>query len=259
MIAVLVCGRDEQERAMVAGDCRRQVAKNCDEDLRLDNVQDDAGLTRAAETEQLVHLLYYSFHKGQSVQALRTFRKHCGGAMLMLITDPSVSPLEYLRPGIAPDSLLLRPLEAAQLSEANQEFVSSFLERFLHPETEGRFVVDTRGEKVLLPWSQIYYFEARDKKLFVRTRHAEYAFYDTMDALEKRLPDMFRRCHRSYIVNTDKIVRMISPDNYLDMADGIGAPVSRSYRSYFRALSQKPETSSSREETASPGSKALSL
>ena len=233
MIAVLVCDRDEREQALLAGDCRRQIAGSCDEDLCLDNVPDDAGLTHAVEKEQLVNLLYYSFRKGQNVQALRAFRKHCEGAMLMLIADPAVSPLEYLRPGIAPDSLILRPLEEKRLGEANREFVSSFLERFRETDTK-RFLVDTRLEKVLIPCSQIYYFEARDKKLFVRTRHEEYPFYDTMDALEKRLPEMFRRCHRSYIVNTEKIARIVSPGNYLDLSDGLGVPLSRSYRAQFR-------------------------
>ena len=241
MIAVLICDRDDAERGLLNQDCRKQIAENCGEDLRLDMVTNDDALTRAANAEQLVNLLYYRFLKGQSVQALRGFRKRCGDAMVMLITDSSVSPLEYLRPGIAPDALLLRPLEQERLSETNREFVTSFLERF--QESEGRFLVDTREEKVLIPWSHIYYFEARDKKLFVRTRHEEYAFYDTMEKLEARIPDSFQRCHRSYIVNTAKITRVISAENYLELTDGIGVPLSRSYRARFRVPGGKsPES-----------------
>ena len=232
MIAVLVCDRDDAERALLNQDCRKQIADNCGEDLRLDMVSDDEALTRAANAEQLMNLLYYRFSKGQSVQALRLFRKRCGDAMVMLITDSTVSPLEYLRPGIAPDALLLRPLEEARQSETNHEFVVSFLERF--EQSEERFMVDTRDEKILIPWSYIYYFEARDKKLFVRTRHEEHAFYDTMDKLESRIPDGFQRCHRSYIVNTAKIVRVLSAEGYLELTDGIGVPLSRSYRARFR-------------------------
>ena len=242
MIAALVCDGDDAERELLNQDCRRQIAENCGEDLRLDVARDDAALTRAARSERLVNLLYYRFSKGQSVQALRVFRKHCGGAMVMLITDSTVSPLEYLRPGVAPDALVLRPLEAERLSETNREFIASFLERF--QQSEDKFLVDTREEKVLIPWSHIYYFEARDKKLFVRTRHEEYAFYDTMEKLESRLPDTFRRCHRSYIVNTSKIVRVIWSESYLELADGIGAPLSRGYRARFRDPQSKPEGTS---------------
>ena len=241
MIAALVCDSDDAERELLNQDCRKQIAENCGEDLRLYAAPDDAALTRAARSERLFNLLYYRFYKGQSVQALRVFRKHCGDAMVMLITDSTVSPLEYLRPGVAPDALVLRPLEAERLSETNREFVSSFLERFQEQESEDRFLVDTRDEKVLIPWSHIYYFEARDKKLFVRTRHEEYAFYDTIEKLESRLPDSFRRCHRSYIVNTGKIVRVISAENYLELSEGIGVPLSRSYRAQFRDPQRRPE------------------
>jgi DNA-binding LytR/AlgR family response regulator len=239
MIAAFVCDGDDAERELLNQDCRRQIAESCGEDLRMESARDDADLTRAARSERLVNLLYYRFSKGQSVQALRVFRKHCGGAMVMLITDSAVSPLEYLRPGVAPDALLLRPLEAGRLRETNREFVSSFLERFR--QSDDKFLVDTREEKILIPWSNIYYFEARDKKLFARTRHEEYAFYGALDKLESRLPDTFWRCHRSYIVNTGKIVRVVFTESYLELADGIGAPLSRGYRARFRDLQGKPE------------------
>ena len=239
MITALVCDRDDGERVLLNRDCRQQIADSCEENLRLDNIPDDDALSRAADTEQLINLLYYRFDKGQSVQTLRAFRKLSGDTMLMLITDPSVSPLEYLRPGIAPDALALRPQEAARFGEINREFVAAFLERFR--ESEDRFLVETRNEKALIPWSHIYYFEARDKKIFVRTRCEEYAFYDTMDNLETRLPPPFRRCHRSYIVNTAKILRVLPAESYLEMADGIGAPLSRRYRAGFRDLLGRAE------------------
>ena len=94
--------------------------------------------------------------------------------------------------------------------------------------------MDTREEKLLVPYAHIYFFEARDKKLFVRTRHGEYAFYDTMEALERRLPENFRRCHRSYIVNMEKVLRYLPAENYLELADRIGVPVSRSYKAALR-------------------------
>ena len=249
MIAILVCDRDERERELLDRDCREQVAGHSDEELRLDCVPDDDALARVTEAERLINLLYYSFQRGQSIQTLREFRKRCGGAMLMLITDSSVSPLEYLRPGVAPDALILRPLDAGQLREVNREFVSSFLERFQIAETEDRFLVDTREEKTLIAWSNIYYFEARDKKIFLRTRYEEYAFYDTMERLESRLPNAFRRCHRSYIVNTDKITRMIPSDNYLELADRLGVPLSRGYRRNFREFVGRSDTGASHAES----------
>lgn len=234
MIAVLVCDLDERESALIAQDCRKQVARNGDEALQLDRLTDGGALSRAMKQEKLMDLLYYSFQKGQALDELQAFRRQYADAMMMLITDPAVSPLEYLRPGVAPDSLLIRPVGQAQLQQANAEFVGSFFERFHRKEAESSFVVDTREEKVFIPFSHIYYFEARDKKLFVRVRDEEYAFYDTIDALEKRLPKGFRRSHRSYIVNTAKIVRILPAESYIELRDQIGVPISRSYKASFQ-------------------------
>lgn len=236
MIAILVCCRDERERDLISRDCRGRIARESDEELRVETMSSDMELLRAAKEERLIHMLYYGFREGQDLEGLRSFRRQYGDAMVMLVTDASVSPLEYLRPGIAPDSLLLRPLNSEKLSAVNSEFMDSFFDRFAKKGPESAFVVETREEKVLIPHSQIYYFEAREKKLFVRTKHEEYAFYDTIEALEKRLPESFKRCHRSYIVNTRKIQRILTAENFLDLGNQIGVPVSRSYRTAFKGV-----------------------
>ena len=127
MIAILVCDRDERERETIGTDCRRRIAVGCDEALELTGASDDAELLLVAEDERLVHLLYYDYQAGQQMEGLRLFRRRCSGAMVMLITDASVSPLEYLRPGTAPDALLLRPLNEEMLDAVNGEFMDSFM------------------------------------------------------------------------------------------------------------------------------------
>lgn len=234
MIAILVCDQDKNESAMFLQNCRKQVGLNSDEALHIETAADERAFFEAVEKEKLIDLLYYEFRKGQKTGGLRSFRQRYSDTMALYITDPSVSPMEYLRPGIAPDSLLLRPLTAQQLASVNAEFMGSFFERFESRDTESCFVVETREEKVFIPFSHIYYFEARNKKLFVRVQNEEYAFYDTIEALEKRLPENFQRCHRSYIVNTNKIVRIFLADNYMELGNQIGVPISRSYRSFFK-------------------------
>lgn len=234
MIAVFVCDRNKQEQDLIAQSCKEQVAQNSEEQLRLESTAEEGALSSAAEAEQPVDLLYYEFRKGQEVGELRTFRRRYGDAMVMLITDAAVSPLEYLRPGVSPDSLLLRPLTEERLEPVNAEFMESFFARFDRRETESCFLVDTRDEKIFIPFFHIYYFEARDKKLFVRTKNEEYAFYDTMEGLGKQLPEQFRRCHRSYIVNVDKITRILPGENYIELSGQLGVPISRSYRAEFK-------------------------
>ena len=220
---------------MIGSDCKSQVAQCSDEELRLSTLPDDAALRQTAETETPMNLLYYDFCGGDQTEGLRLVRKQYGDAMVMLITEANVSPLLYLRPGIAPDSLLLRPVQETQLRAINQEFVQSYFEK-RGSSTPDSFLVDTREEKVVVPYSHIYYFEAREKKVFLRTKHTEYAFYSTIDALEKTLPDSFQRCHRSYIVNMQKLVRVVSSENCLELAGEITIPVSRSYRALLKEV-----------------------
>ena len=123
MIAILLCGKDEQERILISRDCRKRIAQGSDQELRFEKAASDIELLQAAKEEKLIHMLYYSFQKGQDLKGLRVFREQYSGTMVMLIADPSVSPLEYLRPGIAPDSLLLRPLDGEKLSAVNGEFL----------------------------------------------------------------------------------------------------------------------------------------
>ena len=234
MISILVCDRDERERGIIAQDCRRRVAEHSNEQLTMAGAASEKEFLALLNKDQLVHLLYYNFQAGQPILGLREFRRKYGDAMLMLIADAAVSPLEYLRPGVAPDALLLRPLNRKKLDTANGEFIESFLGRLQEKGGKESFLVDTREEKIYIPFSHIYYFEARDKKLFLRTKNTEYAFYDTIDALIDKLPDTYRRCHRSYIVNTEKIRRVLTAENYLDLGNQIGVPISRSYRAAFK-------------------------
>ena len=98
------------------------------------------------------------------------------------------------------------------------------------------FLIETKGERILLPYSHIHYFEAREKKTFVRAGMTEYSLFKTLGMLEEELPAQFRRCHRSYIVNTSKLRRVNLSENYLDLGDGIEVPVSKTYKQEFRKL-----------------------
>ena len=234
MITVLACDRDQKETERIREDCSSSTAMHSDESMRFDTVSAGEEFSGALKDGRLIDLCYFEFVKGQTVDALREFRRQYGDSMLMLITESTVSPLEYLKPGVAPDSLLLRPYTEDSFRVLNREFMDSFFEKFQAKDAEQSFVVDTREEKIFIPYSRIYYFEARDKKLFVRTKTEEYAFYDTIEALLARLPEQFRRCHRSYIVNTEKISRILNSENYIELTKEIGVPLSRSCKAAFK-------------------------
>ncbi len=164
MIHVVAYDRRAAERDAIRSSLWKKIERLPEEDMEFREANSSELLT-ALEERNDPDLLYYEFLKGQTVTELRSLRKRCENALLMLIADAVVSPLEYLKPGIAPDSLLLRPYTKEMLSEINGEFVQTHLDRAEEDDGE-KFMVETKSGKVFISYSKIFYFEARDKKLF---------------------------------------------------------------------------------------------
>ena len=58
--------------------------------------------------------------------------------------------------------------------------------------------------------------------------------YETMEHLTERLPDYFVRCHRSFIVNRQRIRRVMLSKSLIELEQGIQLPLSRSYKPAFK-------------------------
>ncbi|HWO75666.1 MAG TPA: LytTR family DNA-binding domain-containing protein [Bacillus sp. (in: firmicutes)] len=108
--------------------------------------------------------------------------------------------------------------------------------------TSGTSVVTVRVNEgwVPVPFSDILYIEAKQKKTHVMTEEVSGIHKDTLNEFEYILPkEDFIRCHRSFIVNV-KQIKDIYPDTHstflLKMKNGDHVPVSQTYSSYFRKL-----------------------
>ena len=146
-----------------------------------------------------------------ALAAAEQLRRECPKTMLMLIADQSIAPTEYLRPGIVANSLLLKPLSAKSAFNAFRELLDSF---------------DRQMESA----GDIYYFEAREKKIFLNTRNSEIGFYATLDTLADSLPEQFVRCHRGFIVNKKKIRTVSYAQKLIFLKNDMLVPLSRGYK-----------------------------
>ncbi|MCZ8517607.1 LytTR family DNA-binding domain-containing protein [Paenibacillus filicis] len=93
---------------------------------------------------------------------------------------------------------------------------------------------------VPVPFSEIMYLEASDRKTHVVTEKCSGTHKYTLNEFDFLLPkEDFVRCHRSFIVNV-KHIKEIYPDTHstliLIMSNQTKIPVSQSYTSYFRKL-----------------------
>lgn len=169
----------------------------------------------------------------EQVAKLRNNNKH---AYITIVANASISPAKYMRPQIMAGSLLLKPITKEQLLTSYKEAFETFSKRFEQKDVKEQFVIDTKTDKYFIEYNQILYFEAREKKIFLITQAKEIAFYDTIGELEQRLSDRFVRCHRSFIVNKDKIEQIILGSNILILDNGDELPISRSYHKAFKEI-----------------------
>lgn len=123
-----------------------------------------------------------------------------------------------------------------------KEAVTAALERVRMgcDEDIGRtLTIQSRGQKQKLRFSVIRYMESSGRKMFLYTDSGFFETYMTVgDALGK-LPPQFIQCHRSYIVNADRIEKY-SVDGVL-LTDGSLVPISRSYQKKMKEFMNCPE------------------
>lgn len=171
-----------------------------------------------------------------SVEALEELRKKDKSTMLVLISDMTVSPLKYMKPALMAGALILKPLENSTVSLTIKDVLNAVCLTEENEAENKRFCVETKTGKRFIPFDKILYFEAREKKIFVNTLYEEFSFYSSLDILEQTLPEIFVRCHRSFIVNQKKITRILFSQNTVCCGESVAIPLSRSYKSILKEV-----------------------
>ena len=149
-------------------------------------------------------------------------------AELMLVVSRDASPMAYVRPGIMPSCILQRPARRELAHEVIQEFANHLVDK--EGEGAGGFLIEGKEGVTRIPYGRILCFEARAKRISACLARERYEFYDTLDHLGQTLPESFARCHRSYIVNLNRVRRLSLSDGTIHLDDGSVIPVSRSFR-----------------------------
>lgn len=121
-----------------------------------------------------------------------------------------------------PSFFLRLPFEEALFGQAMERVVSECLLE------EGQTItLKFRGEIQKIKFRSISYLESVGRKIRFYTSVGCFEAYKTMEEIKEMLPPQFQQCHRSYVVNTDKIVKITSKGILLSDMELI--PVSRTY------------------------------
>lgn len=232
MTAVLICAAEPCERVRLANTFRDLAARLSDDEWAIASAAGLGDADQRLRNASLVDLVCCDVSEDGALDWLQRLRAAYPEALLMLVADRHMSPALYLRPQILASSLLLKPYEESQLRQVVEEIISCCLLRAR--DEDKSLVVRTEQGRVVLPYGQIYYLEAREKRVFARLLHEEYAFYDTLGRLGEALPDYFIRTHRSYVVNSRMIERIQLSDALVTLRGGFQIPLSRSCRANLK-------------------------
>ncbi len=236
MVSMMVYDPHTEEHELIRYTARQTAAVLTDEMWQMAFLGRQEELERYLADSPLLDVACYDVSGAGSINRLEEVRRSYRDMLLMVIADPQLSPMEYIRPTILASSLLIRPVTASRLKSCMQELVEKLVERAGASEEEDRFVVETKEGKTFVPLDQVYYFEAREKKIYLRMKNQEIAFYETIENLDQRLPDQFIRCHRSFIINKDRIERVLLSKNVVYLQQDMEIPLSRSYKPVLKEL-----------------------
>lgn len=157
---------------------------------------------------------------------------------LVLVADGSVPPVRYIRPTILPTSLLWRPLKADGVRDALWEVLVTIPkeDQTNADQTLNSFCIEVRGDVRRIPYRDILFFEAGNKRLNLNMNRKVIPFTGTLEKLAEELPEEFIRVHKSFIVNRNAITQIQFGQNLVILEGGISVPVSRSYKSMLKAV-----------------------
>lgn len=114
---------------------------------------------------------------------------------------------------------LIKPISYIKLEETILRLIDDAL-------NNTKLYIKLGNGKHLVKQSDIFYIEKNQQKSVIHTTHSEVEVYTSFSNLMICLPENFRRCHKSYIVNTEQISEVNTKDNTLFINNNTTIPYS---------------------------------
>ena len=174
-----------------------------------------------------------------AIGVVEQLRRNNADMRLVLVADQTVPPVLYIRPTVLPTALLWRPLQPQSSAETLWNVMRLMPKQDTSSDTDDdqdAFSVESRAEVRRIPYRQIRFFEARNKRLYVHTERKEIPFSGTLEMLLEKLPEDFIRVHKSFIINRAAVVELQYGQNTVVLDGGMPIPISRSYKAQVKAV-----------------------
>lgn len=241
MIIMVISDESDKERKYIVRYSKELAGRYTNESWKMLQCATPRELGEIVREQVPADIICVDITMSGALDMVKELRRLASQAYIILIANSSISPLVYMRPAIGAESLMLKPLSEKQIQEVLSEAIEAYVYRFYKPDESKVFVVENSGGRSLIDYDRIYFFEARDKRVYLNTESEEYGFYDTLEQLEKRLEGEFLRCHRSFLVNKEKIAEVFLSQNRIILKGEFEVPLSRSYKPAVKEYLKKGE------------------
>lgn len=104
------------------------------------------------------------------------------------------------------------------------------------------FTFFVRGHQISVLTETVLYLESRNHTVLIHTDNGDYTVYEKLSTLSEQLPQVFVRCHKSFLVNMNRIRRL--NESEICLSEELMVPVSKRYllqtrQAFFRHIGQK--------------------
>lgn len=234
MIFGIMLDSNQQEEQRIRQYLRKLTAYYTDEKLELKVLHGFTSFVEEVQKAGLLDVAIIDVTMQGALEVARLLRRQFAKIEILVIADVSVSPVQYMHPSIRASALLLRP-ESMVWENTMRDFYEQLPAVREQQESQRNVLwIKNREGTFRIPFEQIYYLEAREKKVFVRTRQEEFGVGETMERLAEQLPENFVRCHRSFVVNEEHITQIRLSESLLYLGKELFVPISRTYKERFK-------------------------
>ena len=185
-------------------------------------------------------LLFFEVSDREDLEILKGIREK--NPRTVVIHDGTIPPEEIVVPEIHPLYLIKKPFDNGMLRQVLQGLYLHLTKKEDRTCFTRRFVCRENTRRLWTPYSSIYYFETRNKRIVMATSGGEYEFYDSFSRMEAGLPEEFVRCHRSYIINLSYLTCVDFAHFQIELNGKILIPISKKYRKQVERVSGQKQT-----------------
>ena len=197
MITVAICDDEQYFLAHLQKSVERYFSMQ-DQDIQIFEFANGESLLSSGQNFDVI-LMDLKLPGKNGMEIIKQLRREKSRCQVIFIT----SFQEYALQAFQVDAVhyLLKPITDENLYQALERSIERM------GKTDSKTLTITKGACTEIIFiKDILYCEVMDHRLYIHTKDMIYDYLGTLEELQKQLDDRFFRCHKSYIVNMDKIV-----------------------------------------------------